>query len=165
MFDMVATLLKNPLFASNTGDLGAMLGVVQQIASQGGGDPATTQALLGIVGRYLQTGLQAHQQANGADETQALVDRLGGTEPNAEAISALLDAPQVEQMIGEIESRTGIPAGTIEPLLPMAAPLVLNFLKSNEQGNSLLSGYLDQDADGDIDLSDLMGLAMKYINR
>jgi hypothetical protein len=165
MFDMVATLLKNPLFANNTGDLGAMLNVVQQIAGQGGVDLTTTQTLLGIVGQHLQAGLQAHQQANGLEITQALVDQLGGTEPNAEAISALLDAPQVEQMIGEIESRTGIPAGTIEPLLPMAVPLILNFLKSNEQGNSLLNGYLDQDADGDIDLSDLMGLAMKYINR
>ncbi|MBD2553700.1 hypothetical protein H6G51_10460 [Limnothrix sp. FACHB-708] len=165
MLDMLSSLLRNPALAGGSGDLGAMLQTFQAISSQGGLDLANTQAVMGIVAKYLKEGLQANQAANGFDQTQALVDQLGGTEPNAAAIEAFLNQPQVEQMLGEIEARTGLPAGSIEPILPMAVPLMLNFLKSNEQGNSLLSGYLDSDGDGDIDMSDLMGLAMKYLNR
>ena len=165
MLDMLSSLLKNPLFSANSGDLGAMLKMLQAIGNEGGIDLPTTQTILGIVGKYLKAGLQSQQAANGLEQTQDLVNQLGGTEPNMEALNALLDQPQVAQMLAEIESRTGIPAGTIEPLLPTAVPLILNFLKSNEQGNSLLNGYLDTDGDGDIDMSDLMGLAMKYLSR
>ena len=57
-------------------------------------------------------------------------------------------------------------------LLPLAVPLVLNFLQSganaqNPQagGNSVLNSFLDADSDGDVDIADAIQMASRYMQR
>ena len=54
----------------------------------------------------------------------------------------------------------------------MLVPLVLQFLQSgtNSQnpqsgGNSVLNSFLDADGDGDVDISDAMGMASRFLGR
>jgi hypothetical protein len=80
----------------------------------------------------------------------------------------LFSAPQLQQLIGEIESKTGMNATMIQAMLPTLVPVVLNFLKTGADtsgGNSVLNSFLDADGDGDVDMFDAMQLASRHLNR
>jgi len=73
---------------------------------------------------------------------------------------------QIAQMAAQ---RTGLDAGMLQQALPMIVPAVLNLLHSggSTQGgvNPMLSAFLDSDGDGDVDITDIMQMAAKYMGR
>jgi hypothetical protein len=76
------------------------------------------------------------------------------------------------RLVQEINQRTGLDTGSIQGMLPMLIPVVLNFLKmggssENPQqgGNSVLSSFLDADGDGDVDIADAIQLGSRFFNR
>lgn len=161
----IMSAVQDPNTMGSMGQVGEILGAVNGVAQENGIDAKTMQSVVGVVGKYVQGGLQARDGDDTPDRAQDLVSQFAGSDASEQALNAILSAPQVEGLVEELEKMTGLDAGTVRGLLPMAVPLVLNLLKTgetNQEGstdNDLLTSFLDSDGDGDTDLSDVMGMA------
>ncbi|QSJ17108.1 DUF937 domain-containing protein [Nostoc sp. UHCC 0702] len=172
LFDQIIGAVTNPNQQGSLGQIGSIINAVDQLSDRAGADPSTIQSVLGIVGNYVRTSLQEKQATGGNEEAQALVNQYSGTSPNPQAVDSLF-SPGMQQQVAEVAAqRTGLDAGIIQQLLPLAVPVVLNFLQSganaqNPQagGNPVLNSFLDADRDGDVDIADAIQLASQYIRR
>ena len=169
LFDKIAGAISDPNLQASAGQIGGILGSLQQTSNSQNLDNSTTQALMSVVGAQVRGALQEKKSAGGMDGVQALVNQFAGTGFNPQAVSALFSSQQQEQVVEAASQSTGVNAATIQAMLPSLVPLVLNFLKTGsnaqnpEQGlNPVLSGFLDSDGDGDVDMGDVMKLAGRF---
>lgn len=172
LFDQILGAVANPNQQGSLGQLGGIINTVQQLSDRTGADSSTIQSVLGIVGNYVRSSLQEKQATGGEAEAQAIVNQYAGTSPNPEAVNSLFSLGMQQQVAQAVSGRTGLDAGTIQQLLPLIVPVVLNFLQSganaqNPQAgnNSVLSAFLDADRDGDVDIADAIRLASQYLGR
>jgi hypothetical protein len=166
LFDQVLGAIADPNAAGDNNQLSGILDAVQQLSGNGGGNADAMGSVMSIVGNYARSALQ-EQRSAGVD-VQGLVNQFGGTGANNDAIFAIFNNSQLQSLLSEVESRTGLDRGTIESMLPTVLPIVLNFLKTGSGGsggNSVLNGFLDADGDGDVDLGDAMKMAGQYLGR
>lgn len=165
LFDEILNAVGNPELQANPDQLSGILGTVQQLSSNHGTDPGTTQTLVSVVGNYLRSSLQAA----GPDQAQALVNQYGGTAPNQQAVEALLGSGMQQQLVQDLIQRTGLNPQTVQSMLPVLIPLALNLLQSGnntqnpQAGNPVLNSFLDGDRDGDVDLGDVMSVAGRFL--
>jgi len=153
--------------------MGMVLNAVQQLSSNQGMNPSTTQTILSVVGNHIRSSLQQQQAIAGPQQTQAIVNQYSGTNPNVNAVQAIFSPQQQQQVSLDAAQRTGLNAQTIQSLLPMLVPIVLQLLQSgasNQGGagagsNSVLSSFLDSDRDGDVDVGDALSLAGQFLNQ
>ncbi|MBD2562000.1 MULTISPECIES: DUF937 domain-containing protein [Nostoc] len=172
LFDQILGAVANPNLQGNLGQLGGIVNTVQQMSDRTGADPSTIQSVLSIVGSQVRSALQQKQATDGNQAAQTLVNQYAGTSPNPQAVNSLF-SPQIQQQVAQVAAqRTGLDAGIIQQLLPLAVPLVLNFLQSganaqNPQGsgNPVLNSFLDADGDGDVDIADAIQMASRYMRR
>lgn len=172
LFDQIINAIDNSNQQGNAGQLDNILNTVQQVSNNIGTDPSTMQSALGIVGNYVRSALQEKQAIEGNQAAQSVVNQFGGTSPNSQAVNSLF-APFLQQQLAEtVAQRTGLNAGMVQQLLPILVPVVLNLLKSgaNSQnpqagGNPVLNSFLDSDGDGDVDITDAIQLASRYLGR
>ncbi|KAB8314537.1 DUF937 domain-containing protein [Tolypothrix campylonemoides VB511288] len=172
LFDQIINAIDNSNQQGDAGQLGNILNTVQQVSNTTGTDPSTMQSALGIVGNYVRSALQQKQATEGNQAAQNVVNQFGGTSPNPQAVNSLF-APFLQQQLAEtVAQRTGLNAGMVQQLLPILVPVVLNLLKSgaNSQnpqagGNPVLNSFLDSDRDGDVDITDAIQLASRYLGR
>jgi hypothetical protein len=172
LFDQILGAVANPNQQGNLGQLGGIINSVNQLSDRTGTDPSTIQSVLGVVGNYVRSSLQQKRDTAGNEEAQAIVNQYAGTSPNPQAVNSLF-SPQIQQQVAQVAAqRSGLDAGIIQQLLPIAVPIVLNFLQSganaqNPQsgGNSVLNSFLDADGDGDVDIADAIQLASRHIGR
>lgn len=159
--------ISNPQQQASTNQLGNILGTFQQLSQDSATSPDAMQAAVGIVGKYVQSSLKEKRETDGPAAALDLVKQFSGTQANNMVVSALLSSEQAQSLIGEIASRTGLPAGTIQGFLPTLIPLVLQVLQSGENldgsNNALLTSFLDSDGDGDVDVSDMMKMASRFL--
>ncbi|MCC5636929.1 DUF937 domain-containing protein [Nostoc sp. CHAB 5844] len=172
LFDQILGAVANPNQQGSLGQLGGIINTVQQLSDRTGADSSTIQSVLGIVGNYVRSSLQEKQATGGEAEAQALVNEYAGTSPNPQAVDSLFSLGMQQQVAEVVSQRTGLDAGTIQQLLPLIVPVVLNFLQSganaqNPQsgGNSVLSAFLDSDRDGDVDIADAIRMASQYLGK
>jgi hypothetical protein len=187
LFDQILGAIDSPNQQASPDQIGGILGTVQQLASSQGMDANTTQMAMSVLGGYVRSALQQQRQTQGVASAEAIVNQYGGTSPNPAAVQALFGGNQQNQVVQAITQRTGIPPQTIQMLLPVLVPLVLNLLKtgastsstpanaptstaptaagSSDVNNSVLSAFLDADGDGDVDVGDAMRLAGQFMNR
>ncbi len=172
LFDQILGALNNPNQQGSLGQLGSIINTVHQLSNSTGTDPSTMQSVIGVVGNYVRSALQQKQATEGNEATQSLVNQYAGTSSNPQAVDSLF-SPNIQQQVAQVAAqRTGLDAGTIQQLLPVIVPLVLNFLRSganaqNTQSgaNSVLNSFLDADRDGDVDIADAMQLISRYIGK
>jgi hypothetical protein len=172
LFDQIINAIDNSNQQGNAGQLDNIVNTVQQVSNSTGTDPSTMQSALGIVGNYVRSALQEKQATEGNQAAQNVVNQFGGTSPNPQAVNSLF-APFLQQQLAEtVAQRTGLNTGIVQQLLPILVPVVLNLLKSgaNSQnpqagGNSVLNSFLDSDRDGDVDITDAIQLASRYLGR
>jgi hypothetical protein len=172
LFDQILGAVANPNQQGSLGQLGNIVNSVQQMSDRTGTNPSTIQSVLSIVGSQVRSALQQKQATDGNEAAQTLVNQYAGTSPNPQAVNSLF-SPQIQQQVAQVAAqRTGLDAGIVQQLLPLAVPLVLNFLQSganaqNPQGggNSVLNSFLDADGDGDVDIADAIQMASRYMKR
>ncbi|MEH2145717.1 DUF937 domain-containing protein [Nostoc sp.] len=172
LFDQILGAVANPNQQGSLGQLGGIINTVQQLSDRTGTDPSTIQSVLSIVGGQVRSALQDKQATDGNEATQTLVNQYAGTSPNSQAVDSLF-SPQIQQQVAEVAAqRTGLDAGIVQQLLPLAVPLVLKFLQSganaqNPQtgGNPVLNSFLDADGDGDVDIADAIQMASRYMRQ
>ncbi|MCW5313257.1 DUF937 domain-containing protein [Nostoc sp. KVJ3] len=170
LFDQILGAVANPNQQGSLGQLGSIVNTVQELSQQTGADPSTIQSILSIVGGQVRSALQDKQATEGNEAAQTLVNQYAGTSANSEAVDSLF-SPEIQQQVAQVASQgTGLDAGIVQQLLPLAVPLVLKFLQSganaqNPQagGNPVLNSFLDADGDGDVDIADAIQMASRYI--
>jgi hypothetical protein len=171
LFDQIAGAINNPNLQASVGQLGEILGSVQEAGNTQGIDASSTQALVSALGGHVRSALQEKQASEGIGGVQDLINQFGGTGFNPQAVLALFSPEQQQQVSQTVSGVTGIDASMIQAMLPTLIPSVLNLLKmGSPQGetsgqNSILSGFLDTDGDGDVDLGDAMGMAGRFMNQ
>ncbi len=183
LFDQVLGALNNPSQQASTDQLGSILGVVQQLSgSQGGADATATQAVISVVGSYVRSSLQQRRSVNGQADAEQVVNQFSGTNPNPDAVNALFSASQQNEIAQAASQRTGLNAETIQSMLPLVIPIVLNLLQSGNQNsaptqpspspspstsasNSVLNAFLDADNDGQVDVADAISMASRFMSR
>lgn len=168
LFDQILGAVNNPDQQGSMNQLGNLVNMAQQVSGQYGMDPAMTKTVMSMVGGAVQSGLQNHQDANGLDATQGLVEQLGSSataDPNA--IASLIPMDVQQQICRAIAQRTGLDAGMIQSMLPSLIPVAMSMLQGGASqggsGNPLLSTFLDKNNDGNLDMGDAMGLAMQFM--
>ncbi|NJN48577.1 MAG: DUF937 domain-containing protein [Alkalinema sp. RL_2_19] len=174
LFDAFLGAIDNPEQAASVDQLGNIVGTVQQISGQNGIDPAMMQTVMSMVGGQVRSSLQDQRSTQGEDHVQNLISQLSGTTASGAALGALFTPQMQQQVAGAISQKTGLDAGMIVALLPTLVPLAMQFLQGGAQGaaqtansqansNPLLTMFLDQDRDGDLDLGDAMNMAAKFM--
>lgn len=169
LFNTILGAIDNPERQASSNQLGSIINTIQSLSQNTGANPDSLQTAVSVVGKYARSSLQQKRQQGGEEEVNNLVNQYGGTQANNQIVNLLFSTPQIQQMVGEIESRTGLSAGTVQSMLPVLVPLVLNFLQTGKNtqnplsSNPVLSRFLDADGDGDVDLADAMQMASKYL--
>lgn len=172
LFDQILSAVANPNQQANLGQLASIVSTVNQLSQRTGADSSTIQSVLSIVGNQVRSALQQKQATEGNTAVQTLVNRFAGTSANPQAVSSIF-SPQAQQQVAEFAAqRTGLNAATIEQILPLIVPVVLNFLQTgaNVQNpqtgdNSVLNSFLDANGDGNVDIADAIQLASRYLGR
>ncbi len=170
LFNQILNAIDDPNREASSSQLGSILDTVNQLSQTSSSSPAVVQSALGLVGKYVQSGLRQTRQQNGSETAEALIERYSGTQPNSEAVQSILSLPQVQQLKTDLETQTGLSLTTIESLLPVLVPLVLQLLQTGKNSqrpgdNTTLSHFLDSDQDGDTDLMDAVQMATRFLNR
>lgn len=171
IFNQILDAVNSPERQASWGQVGTIVDTVQQLSNNYQTNPDNVQSALSIVGNYTRSALQQQRLKGGESQAQQIVNQYGGVSRNSQVVQALFNMPQIEQMVMEIEKRTGLRGDTIQGMLPVLVPLVLNFLKTgNHSQNSLgsnpvLNQFLDADGDGDVDMADAIKMAMGHLNR
>lgn len=169
LFDQIMGAVANPSQQGSPDQLSGILNTVQQLSGNSGVDSSASQAAMGIVGNYVRSALQQKQAQEGQGQVEAIVNQFGGTGPNYGALQALFPPEQQQQIAATVAQRTGIPAETIQAMLPTLVPLVLNLLRtgSSNQGaagqNNVLNAFLDSNQDGSLDIGDAMGMVGRFL--
>ena len=171
IFNQILSAIDDPQKEASGNQLGAILDTVQQLSGNNNASPDAIQSAMSMVGSYTKSALQEQRSQGGAAQVNQLINQFGGTNANSQILSTLFSGNQLQNMIQQISSRTGLNARTIQSLLPILVPLVLNLLKTgNNKGNaqannSVASTFLDADGDGDVDMTDALSMASRYLGR
>lgn len=174
LFDQILGAIDNPNQQANPNQIGSILNVVQQVSGQQGMNPSATQAVLSVLGGHVRSALQQQQAQGGRNQVASLVEQFAGTNPNQSAVQSIFSPQQQQSAVQDAAQRTGINAGTIQMLLPILIPIVLNLLKTgasnqgsvqNPQSNSVLNAFLDADNDGAVDVGDAISIAGRFLSQ
>lgn len=161
LFDQILGSVANSNSPGGLGKLMSIADTIQDISNSTGTDATTMQSLFSLVGKQVNSSLEAMKVNEGTEAAENLVNQFAGDSPDSEAVNALF-SPGIQQQVAEIAAqRTGLDVGMIQQLLPILVPLVLKFLQSG--GHPLLNKFLDADADGDLDIADLIKLASRFL--
>lgn len=172
LFEQIINAIDDPNQQGSSGELSNTFSTIQQLSNNYGAQPSTVQSVLSIVGNYVRGALQQKRSTDGYEQAQAVVNQYRGSYPNPQAVNSLFSPNQVQQIAHIAAQRTGLNVGTIQQMLPILVPLVLNLLQSGSRAqnpqrgsNPVLSAFLDADRDGDVDIADAMQMAGRYLNR
>lgn len=172
LFDQILGAMDNPNQQASPNQLGSILGAVQQLSGNQGVDAGTTQLAMSVLGGYVRSALQDVRSESGDAQAQQVVNEFSGTDPNPDAVQSLFGGGQLAQIVQDIAQKTGLNNSTVQAMIPVLVPIVLNLLQtgSNAQnpaqgGNSVLSAFLDADGDGDVDMTDTMSMASRFLNQ
>ncbi len=176
LFNHILDAIDNPQAEANPSQLSGILNTVNTLGRNSKANPDSIQSAMSVVGKYTKNALRQQRQRRGQAGVENLISQYGGTNPNNQIVRTLFSAPQLQGLMREIEARTGMSHGTVRKILPFLVPLVLNLLKTGNRGNtmgsnigagmgsnSVLSGFLDTDGDGDVDVADALKLARRYM--
>lgn len=170
LFDKVMGAINDPSLQANTSQLGGILNTAQQLSNTLGVEQGTVNTAMSVVGNFTKSALQEKRAENGEEAAQSIVSQFSGLTPSPAAITALFSSGQVSEMINVISEKTGLDVSMINNILPQLVPMVLSFLNSGSNalnsvggGNSVLSGFLDADGDGDVDIADAMQMAGRFM--
>lgn len=172
LFDQIISAIDNPNQQASSSQLATILGTVQQLTNSYGIEPAAVHSVLSIVGNYVGSALQQKQNIDGEEQAQAVVNQYSGTYPNPQAVHTLFSPEQQEQVAQDAAQQTGLSIGTIQQMLPIVVPLVLNLLHTGGnqnpgQGfsNPVLTEFLAAAQGGNVNIAEVLQLAGKYLSR
>ena len=168
LFNQILSAINNPQQEATNSQLGGILNTVQQLVGNYQSNSTAVQSAVSIVGNYTRSALQKKRESEEEQGVETIINQFAGTQANQQIVQALFTTPQIQQIVREIEAKTGMGSSQVQAMLPMLVPIVLNFLKTgtNTNGsNPVLNSFLDADNDGDVDLADVMQMTNRYLGR
>jgi len=178
LFNQILDAVNNPEQEASTSQLGGIIDTVQQLASNSNTNSSDIRSAMSVVGSFTRSALQQQRSNGRINQANQLINQFGGTRASTQAVQTLFSGPQLQQMIQQINQKTGLDARAIQGLLPILVPLVLNLLKTGNRrtnsavhttnsaaGNSVLDSFLDADGDGDVDVADAMIMAQRHLGK
>ncbi|MGB3266204.1 MAG: DUF937 domain-containing protein [Microcoleus sp.] len=172
LFDQILSAIDNPNQQASPNQLGNILGTVQQLSSSQGVDAGTTQLAMSVLSGYVRSALKDVRSQSGDAQAQQVVNQFSGTNPNPQAVQSLFGNNQLIQIVQDIAQRTGLNNGTVQAMIPVLVPLVLNLLQTGgnaqnpaQGSNPVLNTFLDADGDGDVDITDAISMASRFLNQ
>jgi len=171
IFNQILEAIDSPEREASNNQLGSILDTVQQLSGNYQAEPSAVQSAMSIVGNYTKSALQQQRNQGGTSQVNQMLSQFGGTQASPQVLSSLFGSSQLQSMIAQITSRTGLNARTVQSMLPILVPLVLNFLRTGNNknnvrsGNPVLNSFLDSDGDGDVDIKDMMSMASRHLGR
>ena len=173
LFKQILSAIDSPELEANSDGLNSILGMVQQLSSSNSNNANYNdlQSAMSIIGNFTRSALQEKRMQGGTNQVQQMVNQFAGTQASPLAVQTLFNNAQIQNMIATISQKTGLNPQTINSLLPVLVPLVLNFLKTGnnphntQAANPVLNNFLDADGDGDVDIADAMNLASRYLGK
>lgn len=113
LFDQIVNAIDSSDRQGDASQINSNLSTMQQLSNGFGADPSATQSALSIVGNYVRGALQQKRSQGGAEEAQNIVNQYSGTEPNSQAVNSLFSGSQIEQIVAEVASKTGLNMGIV----------------------------------------------------
>lgn len=171
LFNQIINALDNPEQEASTNQLNNILDTVQQLSGNYQTQPSAIESAMSVVGNFTRSALKEQRNQKGEAQVQQLINGFAGNQASSQALNALFSSSQLQTMIQQISGRTGLNARSIQGMLPILVPLVLNMLKTGrntrtaQAGNPVLNSFLDTDGDGDVDVADAMRMASRYLRR
>ncbi len=172
LFDQILSAIDNPNQQGSPNQLGNILGAVEQLSGNHGVDAGTTQLAMSVLGGYVRSALQDVRSQSGDAQAQEVVNQFSGTNPNPQAVQSLFGGGQLTQIVEDIAQRTGLNNATVQAMIPVLVPIVLNLLQSGgnaqnpaQGANPVLNAFLDGNGDGNVDISDAMSMASRFLNK
>lgn len=171
IFNQIINAIDSPEREASSDQLSNILDTVQQLSGNNQTNPDTIQTAMSIVGNFTKSALQQQRDQGGMAQVNQLINQFGGTQASPQILATLFGNSQIENMIQQISNRTGLNTSAIQSMLPILVPLILNMLKTgnNRQNlqdtNPVVSSFLDSDGDGDMDLTDALNMASRYLGR
>lgn len=171
IFNQILEAIDSPEREASNNQLGSILDTVQQLSGSYQTNPSAVESAMSIVGNYTKSALKQQRNQGGASQVTQMLSQFGGTQASPQVLSSLFGSSQLQNMIAQITSRTGLNARTVQSMLPILVPLVLNLLRTGNKrnnvqaGNPVLNSFLDSDGDGDVDISDMMAMASRHLGR
>ena len=182
LFDAVLASLNDPSRATQQSDLERLSSAVG-----GGGGASSTDAgqLAGLIGGFLKPMLQEQHAIGGAQGVDSFLQDIKQNSGSPDQLRQVLGADRVDQMVGRAEQKTGLDANTILRFLPIVLPAVIGLLQSGRraavpaatgvtsatgapagsQTNPILAQFLDSDGDGDVDMTDVVRLTSRFLQK
>lgn len=169
LFDNIASAIENPEQIASSEQLTGILTSVKKLSNNTTSNPEAVKSAMSVVGQHVRSSLQEKRNGEDLSEVQSLVNQFSGTQPNLQAVENLFDPSQQDNLIQEIEAKTGLSGAEVEKALPSMVPLVLEVLQTGasnnnpQMANAVLSSFLDADGDGDVDIQDAINMASSYL--
>lgn len=170
IFEKISSALNDPNLQANVGQIGGIISTLQESGGREGLNTNTSQVLLSLVGKQVQSSLKSKYDREGTGTVQTLIEQFGGTQSSLDAVQTLLSPQQQDEVVSEASQKTGANPSQIQALLPIFVPLVLNLLKSGNSSqdpqagdNPVLMDFLS--GDGGINVSNAISLASQFLNR
>ncbi|MGK7948050.1 MAG: hypothetical protein AB4368_04410 [Xenococcaceae cyanobacterium] len=173
LFKQILSAIDSPELEANPDRLNSILGMVQQLSSSNSNNANYNdlQSAMSIVGNFTRSALQEKRRQQGTNQVQQIINQFAGTQASPLAVQTLFNNAQIQNTIATISQKTGLNQQTVNSLLPLLVPLVLNFLKTGnnphntQAANPVLNNFLDADGDGDVDIADAMNMVSRYLGK
>lgn len=157
--DLIAGAMNNPNQQANPGEMGGIIGTLNQLSAQHGTDPSTVHSLMSTVGDYVRGALQQKREDVGREGVQDIARNFAGTSPNDAAVDHLFSDEEQQQIAQTAAGRTGVDPSLVRRMLPVLVPLVLKLLHSGTSTqpeangeNPLLNAFLGGGQGDNMDL-------------
>ncbi len=183
LFDTVLASLNDPSRATQQSDLESL----SSAFDRGGASSADAGQFASVIGGILKPMLQERQAMGGAQGVESFLQDIRQNASSPDQLRQVLGADRMDQMVGRAEQRTGLDANAILRLLPIVLPALIGLLQSGRrsqatvpsgtgvtsvtaaragsQTNPILAQFLDSDGDGDVDMSDVVRLTSRFLQK
>lgn len=168
-FEMLSAI-NNPSQRGSVDQLRVVMNTVQQLGASQDVNLATMQTAMSALSSFIRPALQQQSQTIGFQELNHLVNQFAGASMNTGALQGLLTPQLQQQLLQGIAQKTGLPADTLQTLLPglVSSAMALLSMGASKPGvpgsNSVLNAFLNSDRKQDTDLGDVLKFANRFLN-
>lgn len=172
LFDQVLGAIQNPQQMGSLEQLSGIISGVQEVSNTHGVSPEIVQTVLSTVGSSMRSSLQQTNAESGPEAAQDLLNQVKDVASNPLALQLLLPQDKITELSQTIAAKTGLNEGQTESMISSLIPLVAKVLQTgasaeNPQAamNNVLNTFLDADGDSDVDISDALAMAQRFLQQ
>jgi uncharacterized protein YidB (DUF937 family) len=186
LFDAILSSMNDPSRATQRTDLEGLLGAFGGGGGGGASSSPNVGQMAGPIGGLLKPMLQEQQAVSGPQGVDSLLQEIKQSANSPDQLRQVLGPDRMDQMVDRAQQRTGLDTNTVLRLVSIALPAVIALLQSGRPAaaapvgaavtgptrptagaptNPILSQFLDSDGDGDVDMTDMLQLTSRFLQK